>query len=82
MWTRRQTFPDAANDYIVLRDGLIVGRVMLDEKQGINWSRTVWLWSTVTRPAQQGYADTLEAALEAVREHATDQGAYSPDLLG
>lgn len=67
MWTRRQTFPEADDDFVVLRDGETVGRVYRSDPQARS-GRDLWFWSVLVQPTASGWAGTLEAALEAVRE--------------
>lgn len=71
-WTRKRAFDDD-DDWIVLRDGLVVGRVFYDNLEMANQGSTKWRWSVVTIPIQEGAAPTLEAALERVRELATNE---------
>ncbi|MCD1619901.1 hypothetical protein K7H20_17735 [Salipiger manganoxidans] len=60
------------NDFVVKRDGRDVGRVMQDRLGMSAGSALVWWWGTWTYPSVHGYAPTLEAALERVRQGATD----------
>lgn len=68
MWTRRitwiggQYWPD---DWIVLRDGVTVGRVHTEMLT--NPTRHVWMWFKQVGDGRQGEAPTLDAALEALR---------------
>ncbi len=67
MWTRRLTWPgERDDDWVVLRDGVIVGRVY--QVTYYNPMREVWAWFKQTIPGRSGEAKTLEAALEAVRQ--------------
>ncbi|MGR3480705.1 hypothetical protein [Salipiger marinus] len=60
------------NDFVVIRDGKHVGRV-IQERLGMSaGSELVWGWATRTYPSVHGYAPTLEEALERVRQGATD----------
>ena len=67
-WSRRPTLiggRTAPDDWSVLRDGVAVGRVhprpyMVDGPK--------LTWSTWTLPSQSGSAETLEDALEAIRQ--------------
>ena len=67
-WTRRrtviagQTHPD---DWCVLCDGHVVGRV---HRAPAGSQAGRWSWAVQTLPGAGGYAGTLEAALESVRE--------------
>jgi len=60
------------NDFVVRRDGRDVGRVMQDRLGMGAGSGVIWRWATWTYPSVHGYAETLEAALERVRQGATD----------
>lgn len=77
-WTRKRTFEEDQEDWVVLRDGLVVGRVMLDEHQSSRAGKTKWLWSLLTMPARNGSAETMEEALEEIRSRATDNWGHQP----
>ncbi len=66
MWTRRITWPSEGNhtDWLVLYKHIKVGRVM---HQTTYNAMKKWHWSVQIVPASQGYADTMEEALEAIR---------------
>lgn len=69
MWTRKRTViggqvcPD---DWVVYRDCRYVGRVY--RTIITNPRRDVWSWSKTYGYGRQGYSETLEEALEALRE--------------
>ena len=71
MWTRKRTNiagKTRDDDWTVLRDGEVVGRVYADQ-----WPREEslrWQWSTLTYPSESGYAATMGEALEEVRRAA------------
>ncbi|SMO78519.1 hypothetical protein [Paracoccus laeviglucosivorans] len=77
-WTRVQTFAEieSADDWTVLRNGLVVGRVFKDITQH-NRPET-WRWSVITIPSANSYAETLEKALEQVRARASDKWGHPP----
>ncbi|MFN4062321.1 MAG: hypothetical protein ACK4IA_16430 [Paracoccus hibiscisoli] len=77
-WTRKCTFEPDQDDWVVLRDGLVVGRVMRDEQQSSRLNRDQWSWSVVTMPARNGWSDTMAEALEKVRELASDSWGHEP----
>lgn len=66
MWTRKLTWPGEGNhtDWLVLYKHIKVGRARLDT----TYKPTKWNWSVQILPASQGYGDTMEEALEAVRK--------------
>ena len=69
MWTRKRTFIDgecnADGDWLVLRHGQEVGRVYPVAAGSILGAHYFWcIW---TDPTDSGKAETLGAALEAVR---------------
>ena len=77
-WTRKRTWPDdddAPDDWTVLRDGLVVGRVLWDRSQ--NRSEK-WLWAVLTLPTHQGHTETMEEGLEKVRRHASETWGHEP----
>ena len=45
-FSRRKTFPESVDDYIVLIDGLEAGRIM---KKRLSFQQVVWFW-TMTAP--------------------------------
>jgi hypothetical protein len=69
-FTRRQAFPDSKDDYSILIDGLIAGRIM---KKTMSFQRVTWFW-TLTSPyfpgpkSHDGEEDTFEAAREAFKK--------------
>lgn len=68
MWARRRTWIGGRShddDWIVLRNGLPVGRVMLQQLQ--NPQRRVWCWFKQVGYGRQAQAQTLDAALNALR---------------
>ena len=77
-WTRKVTFEPELDDWVVLRDGLVVGRVMRDDQQSSRQSRPQWAWSVVTMPSKNGWSDSMEAALEEVRARASDKWGHKP----
>ncbi|KJZ31397.1 hypothetical protein TW83_08965 [Paracoccus sp. S4493] len=77
-WTRKITFGADANDWVVLRDGLVVGRVMLDDQQSSRLGQDQWAWSVITMPSENGYPDSIEAALEEIRARASDKWGHKP----
>lgn len=78
VWTRKRTFEPEHDDWVVLRDGFVVGRVMRDTQQRSRVGREQWMWNVLTMPAHNGWADTLEEALEQVRELASDRWGHKP----
>ncbi|TJZ89016.1 hypothetical protein FA743_19550 [Paracoccus gahaiensis] len=76
-WTRKKTFEPEFEDWTVLRDRLVVGRVFWDVTQG-GARAEVWRWSVITMPSRTGYCETLEGALEQVKAHATDRWGHQP----
>lgn len=77
-WTRKRTWPDdddAEDDWTVLRDGFVVGRVYWDRSQH---GSQKWRWAVLTLPAYRGYTETLEEGLEKVRDHASDKWGHQP----
>jgi hypothetical protein len=77
-WTRKITFEPELDDWVVLRDGLVVGRVMRDDQQSSRLSRLQWAWSVVTMPSKNGFSDSMEGALEEVRARASDKWGHKP----
>lgn len=77
-WARKITFETDANDWVVLRDGLVVGRVMLDDQQSNRLGLDQWAWSVITMPSKNGYLDTMAEALEEVRIRASDEWGHKP----
>ena len=77
-WTRKITFEADANDWVVLRDGLVVGRVMLDDQQSSRLGCDQWAWSVITMPSKNGYSDSMPEALEEVRGRASDKWGHKP----
>ncbi|MBF5078504.1 hypothetical protein F1642_04910 [Paracoccus sp. NBH48] len=77
-WTRKITFEADANDWVVLRDGLVVGRVMLDDQQSSRLGCDQWAWSVITMPSKNGYSDSMPEALEEVRARASDKWGHKP----
>jgi len=78
-WTRKLTFPDdrdAGDDWTLLRDGFVVGRVFLDANQASRASK--WRWAVITIPARNGWAETMEAALDQVKSFASDRWGHEP----
>lgn len=72
-WSRKITFKPELDDWVVLRDGLVVGCVMRDDQQSSRQSRPQWAWSVVTMQSKNGFSDSMEAALEEVRARASDK---------
>lgn len=68
MWTRRRTMvagrDDGDNDWEVLKDGRLVGRVYATMLPDGDRS---WMWFTQAGAPEQGYAESLDAALDEVR---------------
>lgn len=80
-WTRRRTVlagEVCRDDWVALCDGWTVGRVRLTQG-GPQDGR--WAWAVQTLPSQSGYVDTLEAALEAIRQGATFGEDGRPDMV-
>lgn len=66
-WTRRPTIIGgqvAPDDWIVLRDGVALGRVY--RRPYIPGTPAFW-WGSWTHPPQQGHVETMDAALEMCR---------------
>ena len=69
-FTRRKAFPDSQDDYSILIDGLVAGRIM---KKTMAFQRVTWFW-TLTGPyfpgpkSHDGEEDTFEAAREAFKK--------------
>lgn len=67
MWTRKKTViagKTLEDDWIVYRSGVQAGRVYATQI----WDEALsWLWVVWGREPAQGYAPTLELALEEVR---------------
>ncbi|WP_131578086.1 hypothetical protein [Paracoccus nototheniae] len=53
-WTRKRTFEPEHDDWTVLRDGMVAGRVFWDVTQGGSGAE-VWRWSVITTPSRTGY---------------------------
>ncbi|SCY61155.1 hypothetical protein [Paracoccus tibetensis] len=77
-WTRKRTFDPDLEDWVVLRDGLMVGRVYYDDLRLSTSGAGIWEWSVITMPAHSGLASSLEEALEKVRELATADWGHEP----
>lgn len=77
-WARKPTFEPDADDWVVLRDGLMVGRVMLDAQQTSRQGCPQWMWTVITMPARSGTVATLEVALEKVRQLSSHLWAHQP----
>ena len=75
-WTRKRAFEPDAEDWLVRRDGLVVGRVFWYMNQ--MGRPAPWRWSIITLPASSGYVATREEALEKVKEGASDRWAHPP----
>ncbi|MGN7870532.1 hypothetical protein [Paracoccus sp. 22332] len=78
-WTRKLAFPDDRDgdkDWVILRDGYVVGRVIWDRSQGVG--RPHWRWSVITMPARNGWTETMEAALAQVKAAASDRWGHEP----
>lgn len=77
-WTRVHTFAEieSVDDWTVLRDGLVVGRVFKDITQ--HDRRETWRWSVITIPSANSYSETLGKALEEVRARASDKWGHPP----
>ena len=71
IWTRRRTVvagrDDGDNDWEVLKDGRLVGRVYATMLPDGDCS---WMWFLQAGTPEQGYAESMEAALDEVRSHA------------
>jgi len=68
-FTRRKTFPNSVDDYVVIVDGLIAGRIM---NKTLPFQRVVWFWSMYGPyyPSPTGYSgeeETLEKARDALK---------------
>lgn len=70
-WTHIATWPDSSRDTdrLVLRDGLVVGRVHIEK---MSYGPDKWGWAVRTYPSSSGLADTLQEGLEMIRKLATD----------
>lgn len=70
-WTHIATWPDSSRDTdrVVLRDGLVVGRVHLTITAHDGHK---WCWAVHTHPASSGRAETLAEGLEMIRKRASD----------
>lgn len=77
-WRLKVTYEADADDWVVLRAGLVVGRVMRDKQQSSRLSRPQWAWSVVTMPSKNGYSESMEAALEEVRAHPSGKWGHKP----
>ena len=66
------------NDWVILRDGLVVGRVMHDQQQSSSPSIPQWAWLVMTMPSKNGWSDSMEAALEEVYPRASDKRGHTP----
>ncbi|GGG77418.1 hypothetical protein GCM10011415_27900 [Salipiger pallidus] len=70
MWTRKRTIiagkDDGDLDWIVLYQGEVVGRVYATK---ISDPDRAWQWFAQVQPVGQGFATTLEDALERLRAH-------------
>ena len=69
-FTLRRTFPDKKDDYVVVINGLVAGRLL---KSTRSLQRVAWFW-TITAPyysikmLQHGEEETFEAAREAFKK--------------
>lgn len=77
-WTRKRTFRPENDDWVILRDDLVVGRVEKDEAQTSRKGSEQWWWSVLTMPAQGGWASSLEEAQERVRDLASEKWGHRP----
>ncbi|TWI29761.1 hypothetical protein [Paracoccus sulfuroxidans] len=70
-WTHVATWPDGDRDTdrVVLRDGLVVGRVHVVL---MPYGPDKWSWAVQTHPASSGLADTLDEGLGMIRKLASD----------
>ncbi|SIT74677.1 hypothetical protein SAMN05421849_0196 [Pontibaca methylaminivorans] len=67
MWTRRRSFPgEVENDWCVYRDGQLVGRVYMLTRYLPR--SEVWGWFKQVPPGTSGDAETLDEALNALRD--------------
>jgi hypothetical protein len=76
-WIRKRSFEGTDNDWTVLRDGLVVGRVYFDISQN-DFRAERWFWATMTIPACSGYSETMAAGLEQVRSLSTAKWSHAP----
>jgi uncharacterized protein YozE (UPF0346 family) len=69
-FSRRKTFPESSDDYIIIIDGLEAGRIM---KKNLSFQQVVWFW-TMTAPyypsetLHNGEEELFDAALDAFKE--------------
>jgi hypothetical protein len=68
-FTRRKTFPGSVDDYVVIVDGLLAGRIM---KKTLSFQRVAWFWSMYgpyysSPTGCRGEEDTLEKAQDAIK---------------
>lgn len=76
-WTRKLTYPgESETDWVVLRDGFVVGRTFWDRNQ--SGRERPWLWAVITTPTRKGFSATMEEALEHIREAASDDFGIVP----
>lgn len=72
-WSRRPTVINgetAQDDYVIIRDGIALGRV---HRAPFVQGAPAFTWASWTIPAQQGTADTLDNAAEACRAEIGDK---------
>lgn len=79
LWTRKRTFEPEHEDWTVLRDGLVVGRVLWDVTQHPRRA-AVWRWAVITVPSRTGYVETMAAALAQVKAQAQATDRWAPPL--
>lgn len=75
-WTRKRAFEPEYEDWVILRDGLVVGRVFFDIAQ--SGARPKWRWSVITVPTRVGHAESLPLALAEVKAAASDRWGHPP----
>lgn len=78
IWTRKRTFDPELDDWVILRDVLMVGRVVRDEPETSGVATDQWMWSVITMPAWNGWATSMDEALERVRDLASDNWGHEP----
>ena len=69
-FARRKAFPTSPDDYIILIDGLVAGRIMQKTSAG---QRVVWFWNMTAayypiKALHYGEEETFEAATEAFKK--------------
>jgi hypothetical protein len=68
-WTCRRTFDPDLDDWFVLRDGVMVGRVNRDVLHSLLTKSEQWHWTVFTAPQRAGCACSLQDALNMIRKN-------------